>query len=183
MSLNRVSTLTVCMILAGVLSCATARAEMVDRIVANVNGEIILYSELQQQIKVMEKTMPMLDTTDPAKKAQIERDILTQMIRQKLADMEAERLKVTVTDAEVEIRIQQILEQGHATMAQLEANLKANGQTLDKFRSQVKKDMERERLVERVCKSKVLIGDQQVEAFLKGRKESPLRLLRRSIWV
>ena len=58
MSLNRVSTFTFCMMLVGALSCATARAETVDRIVANVNGEIILYSELQQQIKVMEKNMP-----------------------------------------------------------------------------------------------------------------------------
>ena len=84
---------------------------MVDRIVANVNGEIILYSELQDQIKVLEKNMPMLDATDPANKAQIEREVLTQMIRQKLADMEAERLKVTVTNTEVDGRIQQILEQ------------------------------------------------------------------------
>jgi len=170
MSLKGVSTLTLCMILAGVLSCATARAETVDRIVANVNGEIILYSELQKQIKVMEKSMPTLDTTDPAKQAQIQREVLTQMIRQKLADMEVVRLKVTSTDAEVDMRIQQILEQNHGTMAQLEANLKANGQTLDTFRLQVRKDMDRERLVERVCKSKVLIGDQQVEAYLNGEK-------------
>src|SRR5208283_960520 len=170
MNPHRISALTVCVILAGVLSCATARAEMVDRIVANVNGEIILYSELQNQIKVMEKNMPMLDVTNPEKKAQIEREILTQMIRQKLADMEAARLKVTVTNPEVELRVQQILAQNHATLAQLEVNLKNNGQTLDKFREQIKKDMERDRLVERVCKSKVVIGDQQVEAFLRGEK-------------
>jgi peptidyl-prolyl cis-trans isomerase SurA len=170
MSPHRIATLTVCMILAGVLCCTTARAEMVDRIVANVNGEIILYSELQNQIKIMEKNMPMLAVTDPAKKDQVEREILTQMIRQKLADMEAQRLKVTVTSPEVDIRVQQILEQNHATLAQLEVNLKANGQTLDKFREQIKKDLERDRLVERVCKSKVVIGDQQVEAFLSGEK-------------
>ena len=170
MSPRRVSTLGVCMILASVLACANARAEMVDRIVANVNGEIILYSELQQQIKVLEKNMPMLNVTDPAKKAQVEREILTQMIRQKLADMEAARLKVTVATSEVDQRVQQILEQNHSTLAQLEVNLKANGQTLDKFRAQIKKDMERERLVERVCNSKVLIGDKQVEAFLSGEK-------------
>lgn len=170
MSLRRVSTLAVCMIVASVFACANARAEMVDRIVANVNGEIILYSELQQQIKVLEKNMPMLNVTDPAKKAQVEREILTQMIRQKLADMEAERLKVTVATSEVDQRVQQILEQNHSTLAQLEVNLKANGQTLDKFRAQIKKDMERERLVERVCNSKVLIGDKQVEAFLSGEK-------------
>lgn len=170
MSPRRVATLAVCIVLAGVLSCAKARAEMVDRIVANVNGEIILYSELRQQIKVLEKNMPMLSVTDPAKKAQVEHDVLTQMIRQKLADMEAERLKVTVTSSEVDVRVQQILEQSHSSMAQLEVNLKANGQTLDKFRTQIKKDMERERLVERVCNSKVLISDKQVEAFLSGER-------------
>ncbi len=168
MSLNRVSTFTFCIMLVGALSCATARAETVDRIVANVNGEIILYSELQQQIKVMEKNMQLPEATDPVNKAKVEREVLTQLIRQKLADMEAERLKVTASNAEVEGRIQQILAQGHGTMAQLEANLKANGQTLDSFRVQVKKDMERQRLVDQVCKSKVLIGDQQVDAFLKG---------------
>ncbi|MGO9020542.1 MAG: peptidylprolyl isomerase [Syntrophobacteraceae bacterium] len=166
----RISILRVCMILACVLSFATARAEMVDRIVANVNGEIILYSDLQNQVKTAAQNMPMLDVTDPSKKAQIEHDILVQMIRQKLADMEAERLKVTVANPEVDLRVQQVLEQNHATMAQLEANLKAKGQTLDKFREQIKKDMERDRLVERVCKSKVVISDQQVEAFLRGEK-------------
>ncbi|MGA2935784.1 MAG: SurA N-terminal domain-containing protein [Syntrophobacteraceae bacterium] len=170
MSPGRVSTLAVCMIFAGVLSCANARAETVDRIVANVNGEIILYSELRQQIKILEKNMPTLNVADPTKKAQIEREILTQMIRQKLADMEAERLKVTVATSEVDLRVQQILEQNHSTMAQLEVSLKATGQTLDKFRAQIKKDMERERLVERVCNSKVLIGDKQIEAFLSGEK-------------
>jgi peptidyl-prolyl cis-trans isomerase SurA len=158
------------MFLACVLASATARAEMVDRIVANVNGEIILYSELQQQIKLMEKNMAMPDAADPAKKPQIEREVLNQMIRQKLADMEAARLKFTATDADVDLRVKQILEMNHATMAQLESNLKANGQTIDKFRADLKKDIERERLVERTCKSKVLIRDQQVEAFLTGEK-------------
>ncbi len=168
MRFNGVSTFTVCIILAGVLSCATARAETVDRIVANVNGEIILYSELQKQIKIVGKNMPMLDTTDPANKAKVEREVLNQLIQQKLIDTEADRLKVKATDAEVEGRLQQILAQNHGTMAELEANLKDNGQTLDAFRLQVKKDMERQRLLEQFCKSKVLIGDQQVDACLKG---------------
>ena len=112
---HKVSILTVCMIVACVLSCATARAETMDRIVANVNGEIILYSDLQHQIKVLEKNMPTLDVSDPAKKSQIEREVLTQMIRQKLADMEAARLKVAVSNPEVEQRIQQLLEQNHST--------------------------------------------------------------------
>ncbi len=161
---------TVFIVLAGVVSFLPARAEMVDRIVANVNGQIILYSDLQAQIKGLQKTMPMLDSTDPTRKAQIEREVLTQMVRQKLADAEVERLKVIVTSTEVDQRIQQIIEQGNSSMEQLELNLKANGETLEKFRDQMKKEMERDRLVERVLKSKVVISDQQVEAYLKGEK-------------
>jgi len=161
---------TVFIIVAGVFSFAAARAETVDRIVANVNGQIILYSDLQKQIKTMSKNMPMLDVSDPAKRSQIEREVLIQMVRQKLADCEVERLKVTVSNPEVEQQLKEMLEQNHTTMAQLELNLKANGQSVEKFRDEIKKNMERDRLVERVLKSKVLISDQQVEAFLKGDK-------------
>ncbi len=167
---HKVSILTVCMLVACVLSCETARAETMDRIVANVDGEIILYSDLQHQIKVLERNMPMLDASDPAKKLQIEREVLTEMIRQKLADKEVARLKIEVTNPEVDLRIKQFLEQNHATMAQLELNLKASGQTIEKFRQQIRKEMERDRLLERVLKSKVVISDQEVEAYLKGEK-------------
>ena len=167
---NKVSVLTVCMVVACVLTCKTARAETLDRIVANVDGEIILYSDLQNQIKTLEKNSNNPDLADLSKRPAIEREVLTQMIRQKLADKEVERLKIVITNPEVDLRIQQILEQNHVTMAQIETNLKANGQTMEKFREQIKKDMERDRLVERVLKSKVVISDQQVEAYLKGDK-------------
>ncbi len=166
--MNRFYKSAFCMIVAVVFSCAIARAETVDRIVANVNGEIILYSELQNRIKMLEKNMPTLDAKDPAKRAQIEREVLNQMIQQKLADMEAVRLQVSVAKLDIEQKIQQINEQNHMTMEQLELALKANGQTLDQYREQVKKDLEREALLNRVLKSKILISDQQVEAYLRG---------------
>ncbi len=165
---TKAATLTACIITAGIFVCSTAPAEMVDRIVANVNGEIILYSDLQEQIKVMEKFAPNLDLTDPSKKAQVERDVLTDLIRQKLTEEEVRRLKVTVTDNEVDGALSRIMEQNHATREQFEVSLKANGQTLDKFRDRIKKDMERSRLMERVLKTKVVISDGQVDDFLNG---------------
>ncbi len=167
---NKVATLTVCVIAALALSCATARTETVDRIVANVNGEIILYSELQEEVKLLEKQTPSMDLSDPAKRSATERDILNQLIRQKLTDAEIERLKVVVTNPEVDATIAQIAEQNHATLAQFEQKLKASGLTMEKFRTQMKKNIERNRLMERVLTSKILITDQQVEAYLNGEK-------------
>lgn len=169
-SFERVSVFTVCVLAVCALAFKAARAETVDRTVANVNGEIILYSEVQKEIKDIEKNTPIPELSDPAKRPEIERQVLEQMIRQKLADREVERLKVVVGNPEVDLGIRQFLEQHHATMEQLENNLKANGTTMEKFREQMKKQMERDRLLERVLKSKVVISDQQVDAYLKGEK-------------
>ena len=168
LNINKVATLTFCVIAAVALSCATARTETVDRIVANVNGEIILYSELQEQLKLQEKQTPAMDLSDPATRSKAEHDMLTMLIREKLTDAEIGRLKVIVTQPEVDATVSQIAEQNHATMAQFEQKLKANGMTVQKFREQVRKNMERNRLMERVLTSKVLITDQQVEAYLNG---------------
>jgi peptidyl-prolyl cis-trans isomerase SurA len=141
--------------------------------VANVNGEIILYSELQEQLKLLGKYAPDVDLTDPAKKSQIEHDVLTQLIRQKLTEAEAKRLQVMVLNAEVENTLSRMMEENHTNLAQLEVSLKANGQSVEKLRTQIKKDLERNRLMDRVLKSKVLITDKQVEDFLKGDKAGP----------
>jgi len=172
-SFSKVAILTVCAIAVGLLAGSTAHAETVDRIVANVNGEIILYSELQEQLKLLGKYAPDVDLTDPAKKSQIEHDVLTQLIRQKLTEAEAKRLQVMVLNAEVENTLSRMMEENHTKLAQLEVSLKANGQSVEKLRTQIKKDLERNRLMDRVLKSKVLITDKQVEDFLKGDKAGP----------
>ncbi|MGC9964942.1 MAG: peptidylprolyl isomerase [Syntrophobacteraceae bacterium] len=172
-SFSKVAILTVCAIAVGLLAGSTAHAETVDRIVANVNGEIILYSELQEQLKLLGKYAPDVDLTDPAKKSQIEHDVLTQLIRQKLTEAEAKRLQVMVLNAEVENTLSRMMEENHTNLAQLEVSLKANGQSVEKLRTQIKKDLERNRLMDRVLKSKVLITDKQVEDFLKGDKAGP----------
>ncbi len=166
--LSKIITLTVCMISVFVLSCATARTEVVDRIVANVNGEIILYSELQEKVKLLEKQMPNLDLSDPANRAKAERDILTQLIQQKLTEAEVQRLKVTVTNSEVQQTLSRILEANHTNLAQFELTLKANGQTIEKYREQLKKDLERQQLLNQVLVSKILITDKQVDAYING---------------
>jgi peptidyl-prolyl cis-trans isomerase SurA len=164
---EKVAVFCICIVFSTI---ASVRADMVDRTVAIVNGEIILYSDLQEHLKLMAKLVPAAaqDLQDPTKKNEIEHDILKQMIRQKLAEQEAKRLKITINSAEVETQVKAIMEQNHATPEQFEYMLKWNGETLEKFKDGVKKDLERNRLMERAFKSKVVITDAQVDAYMKG---------------
>ena len=164
---EKVAVFCICMVFSTI---ASVRADMVDRTVAIVNGEIILYSDLQEQLKIMAKLVPDAgrDLQDPTKKNAIEHDILTQMIRQKLAEQEAKRQKITINNTEVEAQLKAIMEQNHATPEQFEYMLRWNGETLEKFKEGIRKDLERNRLMDRAFKNKVVITDAQVDAFMKG---------------
>lgn len=159
-----------CTIISASLSWGIARAEVIDRIVATVNGEIILYSEVQDQMKAMEKVAPDLKTLDAEKKAQVERDILSQLVRQRLTEAEVKRLKITISSGEVDQAIAGMMQDGHYNQSQFEAALRQEGLTLEKLRDNVKKEMERNRLLERVLKMKTVITDAQVDAYVKAPK-------------
>lgn len=168
--LHKIETFVVCMILASLLLAPKGRAEIVDRIVANVNGQIILYSDLQRQIAILQRRMPTVDLSDPEHKSKVEHEVLEQMIQQKLADMEATREKITVSDTEVDARLQDLMKMNHLTLEQLKQRLEASGDSLKKVRREIKESIARQELVERELKSRVVITDREVDAYLNGKE-------------
>jgi peptidyl-prolyl cis-trans isomerase SurA len=150
------------------LICGAAGAETVDRIVAVVNGEVILYSELQNRVRAMEKASPDLKTEYASRRGQLEREVLQQLIQQRLTEDEVKRLKIVVSPADVDNALKGIKQQYNFTDAQLEYYITQEGLTLDQFRDKLKKDLERNRLLDRVLKSKTIITDEQVDAYLKA---------------
>lgn len=150
------------------LWAGVAYGETVDRMVAVVNCDIVLYSELRDYIKMLEKATPDLKTDDPARRAQIEREVLQQMIRNHLTDQEVKRLKIVVSRREVDEAIESIKRDNKFTDEQLHYVVQQQGQTLEQFREGIKKDVEKSRLVERVLRSKTVITEQQIDAFLKS---------------
>lgn len=145
-----------------------ARAEMLDRIVAVVNNDVILYSELQQQIKTIKKFTPRLDHLSPQQEAQFERQVLEQMIQQKLADQQVKKLKIKVTAQDVDQTIAAIQQANGLTSKQLESMVHQQGKTMKAFRESLREDVQRQRLIERVFKSKTVITSQQVDQYLKS---------------
>jgi len=167
------STVRLCFIILNlIVMFGAAQAETLDRIVAVVNGEIILYSELQDQVRLLTKASPDLNMEDPARRAQVEREILQQMIRDHLADQEIKRLKIVVTPREIDETIAAVKQENHFTDAQFDYVIQQQGLTRDQFRQQIKKEMERQRLVDRVLKSKTIVTPEQIDAYIKDGQSS-----------
>ena len=156
-----------------VLSAGPSAAECLDRIVAMVNGDLILYSELQEQIKDLQKKNPSLKTDTPENKAATEQEILHKMILDKLTDTELKRLKIIVGKQDVDDVMESIKKQNHISSdEQFNEMLKKEDLTLEKFSELIKKEMEHSRLLDREFKSKTIISDAQVDAYLGIRSTS-----------
>jgi len=162
-----------CVILLMVFWSTVAYGETIDRIVATVNGEIILNSELKNRLRAVQRLSPETNTTDLARLAELERSVLQQMIRERLTEAEVQRLKISVGQRELDEAIERIKKDNNFTDAQLAYLVQQEGQTYDQFKETVKKELERSRLLDRVLKSKTVITEAQVDAYLATDKSDP----------
>ena len=158
----------------GLLLCGcltvSGYAETLERTVAVVNGDIILYGDVLEQLKLQEKLHAAVNLQSPEEKSRLEREMLQSMIRQRLAEQEVKRLKIVVTKGEVDSALADILQKnGGLTEAQFDAALAREGTNAKQFREKLKKEIERAKLMERAVKSKIVITEAQIDARMNDR--------------
>jgi peptidyl-prolyl cis-trans isomerase SurA len=147
-----------------------AWAETIDRIVAKVNDDIILYSELQSKVAALQKQSAEAGGEGAQQASRIERDVLQALIHERLARQEVKRLNIKVSDRDVDEALENVKKQNHVTTEQFEYLLKQQGKTVQQFRDDIKVELERSRLIERTLKSKIVITEEQLDTFLKSGK-------------
>jgi peptidyl-prolyl cis-trans isomerase SurA len=164
---SRIAWIGVGVLLFGWLPVAV-HAETLERIVAVVNGDIILYGDLLDNLKMVEKVAPSVNLQDSEQRAKAEREVLQSMIRQRLAEQEAKRLKIVIGKVEIDTTVNDLKRDSGMTDAQFEQALSREGMTLKQFRDKVRHELERSRLMDRVVKSKVVVKESQIDAQMQS---------------
>jgi peptidyl-prolyl cis-trans isomerase SurA len=160
----------------------TGVAEVVDRIVAVVNNEIITMSELQNMTKTIEAQSGVKPKGPDEKKMQ--REMLEALIDRKLARAEAKRRGIAVTDKEVEEAMNRFKQRSNIPNDEVFAKgLAQAGLSLKEFKQQIEDQMIQERLLVMVVGAKVSINDAEVrriydQRFKKGGTQVQLANLR-----
>ena len=146
----------------------TKGAEIVDRIVAVVNDEVITLIELNNTLKpYMEKIQSLGYPQDKEQELlfKVRKDMLDRLINQKIEDQEIKRSKVEISEEQVDKTIERVKETNYLTDEQLRAALIKDGLTLEEYRSKIKDQILREKLVALKVKSKIVITKEDIKAY------------------
>ncbi len=148
------------------LTVGYLQAEIVNRVVARVNGDIITLHELNTSIKRLTGIQVRdLQISDERKFYELRRAVLNKMINEKIAEQEIAKLEIKVSEKDIEESIEQVKRENNLTQEQLLESLKLEGITLAEYKERIKGEIERFRLVNREVKSKIVVTEQEVKGY------------------
>jgi peptidyl-prolyl cis-trans isomerase SurA len=142
-------------------------AEPLDRIVAVVDEDVVLKSELDGKVnQVMTQYASSPQQLPP--RDVLERQVLDRLILQKLQLSRADNNGVKVSDAEVDQALTGLAAQNKMDLSQLRMAVQQQGMDYEQFRRSVRDELVVQRLRQRVVQSRVQVSDAEVETLLKN---------------
>lgn len=156
----------ICLLGAG--SFVSAKEEIVDRIVAIVNNDIITLSQLNKETRPYKERIAATDRSRADKEQMIqslEQDILDKLIDQALTRQEAARYNISVSDADVLTAMENFKEKNNLDQEGLEKGLEAEGITLEQYQERIREDILQSMLINRAVRSKVVITQEDIAAY------------------
>jgi peptidyl-prolyl cis-trans isomerase SurA len=151
----------------------SAEGVLVDRIVAQVNDDIITLYELNRKATpYIKRVQAMARPLDEERRMiyELREKVLNQMIDEKLTDQEIRRFNIQVSEEAIDKTIEEMKKRTYMTDQQLRASLEKEGLTMDEYRTQMKNQILRVRLVNREVKSKIVITQEDIRAYYEENK-------------
>jgi len=168
-------TLAVLLLSAGVflLFSPNLSGEVVDRIVALVNGDVITLSEVEQMgqpfFEQVRRTSTAAEREEKLGKARLE--VLGHLIESKLLEEEMKKRKIEVPERDVDAAINDVLKNSGFNENELRKLLAREGMTYAGYRQKVRDELGKMRLVSREIKSKIVIEEDELRKYYRENQE------------
>jgi peptidyl-prolyl cis-trans isomerase SurA len=149
-----------------------AQAQVMDRIVASVNGEIITLRELTARADQWTKSdfHKQVDLGEPGS-PDYQRKVLDIMIGELLTLQEARKRGIQLADQEVEAAIKNFKEAKKLNDETLKAELARQGSDLKTLKREIKFDMTRNRIMMQDIGMGIVVPDEEVDAFVRAHSQ------------
>jgi peptidyl-prolyl cis-trans isomerase SurA len=134
----------------------------VDRIVAVVDEDVILRSELDRAlVNVKKQYAAHPEQLPPA--SSLEKQVLERLILMRLQLARANDTGLKISDAELDQAVQRVAEKNHATLEQLQQQLAAQGMSYQQFRSELRDELTVQTLQQKLVESRVTVSEAEID--------------------
>ena len=164
--------LTVLFALLLALACAAPRAtaqllpsDSIDRIVAVVDEDVVLQSELDRAVGQILAQYQRNPAQLPPRNL-LEAQVLNRLIMTRLQVARADSTGVRVGDADIDNAVQTIARQNNLSPDQLRASLAQDGISYSEFRRNLHDELMVQRLHQRVAQSSAQVSDAEIDIML-----------------
>ncbi len=146
--------------------------EIVDSIVAVVNGEIITLYELNDRLEPFLRQLRAqgINSNEEAVVASARKKLLEQMIDDILLKQEIEKYELKVSDTEVENEVQRLMQRSGLSQDAFEAQLRLQGSSLVELKQKVRSDILKYRLLGGKVRQMVVVSEEELLAYYNSHK-------------
>lgn len=160
------------LLLSALLTCLTfvqsaPAEELIDRIIAVVNNDVISLSDINKVIAPMlaaysqQKGQALSD----AERAELVKKAIDQLVEKKLIEQKAKEFDIKVTEKEINRSIEDVLKKNNITLEQLKEILKKDGSNFDEYQKMLKSEITMSKVVAREVRSRVTITEKDIRDY------------------
>jgi peptidyl-prolyl cis-trans isomerase SurA len=153
--------------LGALLLCSTAHAEVrpLDRVVAIVDNDVIMQSQLDSRLAEVQQNLAKRSGEQPPREA-LAPQVLERLIVENLQLQIGERSGIRIADEELNQALATIAQRNNLTLDQFRAALARDGLSYDEAREQVRRELIISRVRQRRVAERIQVSEQEVQNFL-----------------
>ncbi len=122
---------------------------IVDRIVAVVNQEVIMLSEVEKGMEASGEAIHVEDRLEKRERVkEAHRKVLNQLIDEKLIDLEVKKSGIKLASKELEAAVEDVKRRNGVTQEKMETLLEKEGLTFEAFKKQIEKKLLRAKVIQ-----------------------------------
>lgn len=145
-----------------------ARAmEQLDHIVAVVDEDVVMQSELDEQIQRVRGQLRQQGTEMPPT-AVLERQVMERLVLEKIQLQVAERAEVKVEEDALDRAIADIAKRNNLELKQFRKIIESEGYAFDQFREQIRQEITLAKLRKEEVDNRVRVTDNEVDNYLRN---------------
>lgn len=146
-------------------SCVQAEVRPIDRVVAIVDNDVIMQSQLDQRLREVQQTIAKRGASLPPEHV-LSQQVLERLIIENIQLQIGDRSGIRITDEELNQAIEAIAQRNGMTVEQFRGALSRDGLSYEDAREQVRREMVISRVRQRRVAERIQVSDQEVQNFL-----------------